>query len=76
MSGDEIEATPRYSLNAIDRIAEHSKAPLEDAGVDIISITAEFEAILSYSASFIFLSTVDYVCLVAVISLTKLFGMV
>ena len=33
VSGDEIEATPRYSLNAIDGIAEHFKVPLEDAGV-------------------------------------------
>ena len=40
VSGDEIEATPRYSLNAIDRIAEHFKVPLEDAGVDLISIKA------------------------------------
>ena len=40
VSGDEIEATPRYSLNAIYRIAEHFKVPLEDAGVDLISIKA------------------------------------
>ena len=36
VTGDEIEATQRYSLNAIDRIAEHFKVPLEDAGVDLI----------------------------------------
>ena len=60
VSGDEIEASPRYSLNAIDGIAEHFKVPLEDAGVDLISIKAEFEGILSYSASIISLSTKDY----------------
>ena len=60
VSGDEIQATPRYALNAIDRIAEHFKVPLEDAGVDLISIKAEYEGILSYSASFISLSTMDY----------------
>lgn len=47
-------------LNAVDRLVEHFKIPIENAGADIGEIQNEFEALISYAAQFMSLSTMDY----------------
>ena len=49
-------------LDAIDRLVEHFKFPLdiEGASVNVSEIHGEFEAVTSYACQFISLSTTDY----------------
>ena len=47
-------------LTAIDRVIEHFAVPLESANVDVGEIKDEFEAMISYAAQFMSLSTMDY----------------
>ncbi len=47
-------------LNAIDRLVERFRIPLEKAGAEVSEIPSEFEAIVSYATQFISLSTMDY----------------
>ena len=51
--GDECET----SLNAIKRLADHFKEPLERAGVNVSEIHCEFEELVVYATQFISLST-------------------
>lgn len=47
-------------VDAINRLVEHFKVPLEGANAEPDEIRPEFEAILSYACQFISLSTLDY----------------
>lgn len=47
-------------LNAIDRLVEAYKVPLEGAGAEVDEIRVEFEAMMAYAVQFISLSTLDY----------------
>ncbi len=47
-------------LNAIDRLVERFRIPLEGAAADVSEIRGEFEAIVSYATQFISLSTMEY----------------
>ena len=47
-------------LNAIDRLTEHFRIPLESANVEVSEIHEEFEGMITYAAQFISLSTMDY----------------
>ena len=49
-----------FELEAIDRLVEHFKFPIQAAGADTDLIKPEFESLLSYAGHFIQLSTVDY----------------
>ena len=48
------------SLDAVDRLANHFKVPLETAGADINEIREEFKSMIEYAIQFISLSTMDY----------------
>ncbi len=47
-------------LEAIDRLSERFRTPLEAAGAQIDEIHAEYEGILQYAIQYISLSTLDY----------------
>ena len=51
---------PENPMDAIDRLVEHFKVPLEGADAKLDEIRWEFEAMLSYAGQFISLSTLDY----------------
>ena len=52
-------------LEAIDRLVQRFRAPLESANAEVDVIRQEFEGMLSYASQFISLATMDYqsVCL-------------
>ena len=54
------DAVSENPLNAIDRLAETYKVPLEGAGTEIDEIRIEFEAMVTYAVPFMSLSTLDY----------------
>ena len=47
-------------LDAINRLVEAYKVPLEEAGAEIDEICVEFEAMATYAVQLISLSTLDY----------------
>ena len=47
-------------MNAIDRLIEHFKVPLEGANAEVEEIRHEFEIMVSYAGQFTSLSTLDY----------------
>ncbi|CAB3993296.1 zinc finger 862-like [Paramuricea clavata] len=58
---EEIDDTDREDpLNAIDRLVEAYKVPLEGAGAEVDQVRVEFEAMMAYAVQFISLSTLDY----------------
>jgi len=48
------------SLDAVDRLVNHFKIPLESAGADITEIRQEFISMVEYSSQFMSLSTMNY----------------
>lgn len=56
----QTDAVSENPLNAIDRLVETYKVPLEGAGAGIDEIPIEFEAMVTYAVQFISLSTLDY----------------
>ena len=47
-------------LNAIDRLVERFRVPLEGAAAEVSEIRCEFEAMISYATQFISLTTMEY----------------
>ena len=56
----QTDAVSENPLNAIDRLIETYKVPLEGAGAEIDEIRIELEAMVTYAVQFISLSTLDY----------------
>ena len=56
----QTDAVSQDPLNAINRLVETYKVPLEGAGAEIDEICIEFEAMVTYAVQFISLSTLDY----------------
>ena len=57
---DDLGDSQENPMDAIDRLVEHFKTPLEGANTELDEIRREFEAIVSYAGQFISLSTLDY----------------
>ena len=57
---DDLGDSQENPIDAIDRLVEHFKTPLEGANTELDEIHREFEAIVSYAGQFISLSTLDY----------------
>ena len=57
---DDVGVPQENLMDAIDRLVEHFKVPLEGADAELDEIRREFEAMLSYASQFISLSTLDY----------------
>ena len=57
---DDVGVPQVNPMDAIDRLVEHFKVPLEGADAELDEIRREFEAMLSYTSQFISLSTLDY----------------
>ena len=57
---DDVWVPQVNPMDAIDRLVEHFKVPLEGADAELDEIRREFEAMLSYASQFISLSTLDY----------------
>ena len=57
-------------MEAIDRLGVRFKSPVESAGVDVDHLREEFHKLISYATQFISVSTMDYliVCLVETLS--------
>ena len=55
-----VEKNEAALLEAVQRVAHQFETPLKSAGVDIVAISREFEAMLDYAVQFIALSTFDY----------------
>ena len=64
MSTSEDDSTDDLSysdpLEAVDRLVDQFKIPLERAGANTDDIRSEFKAMLEYAVQFISLSTMDY----------------
>ena len=57
---DSREESSENPMNAIDRLVEHFKVPLEGANAEVEEIHHEFEIMVSYACQFISLSTLDF----------------
>ena len=57
---DELVISQENPMDAIDRLMEHFKAPLEGANAKLDEIGSEFEAMVLYAGQFLSLSTLDY----------------
>ena len=50
----------KNTFNAVDRLVEAYKVPLQGAGAEVDKIRIEFEAMMAYSVQFISLPTLHY----------------
>ena len=57
---DDLGDSQENPMDAIDRLVERFKTPLEGANSQLDEICCEFEAMVSYAGQFISLSTLDY----------------